>query len=352
MIAAFDPPTFDRQRDDTVAHEMVGSAECLDHLRRQMEVVSRRNCTVLIHGESGTGKQLVARGIHANSARAAGPFITVDCTTLPETLFESQLFGHARGAFTGAEQSTLGLFRAADGGTLFLDEIGELPLPVQAKLLRCIQEREVLPLGAVTPVRVDVRIIAATHCNLRDMLARGEFREDLFYRLNVVSLEVAPLRERRGDIVSLARNFLAEHVTQFRESPKEFTPDAEAALQQYTWPGNVRELRNVTEHAHVFCSGDRIRSADLPKFVLSAAGDHRSNGTSRAHAASRSNETTYHEDIVPLHQAKRSLLERALCATKGNQTSAARILGIERHRLARMIQRHALQPFMRSVRCE
>src|SRR5262245_47953504 len=203
---------------------LIGNSDAMQRLRRLIEALGGRDCTVLIQGESGTGKELAAREIHQRSARRAGPFVPVDCTTLRDTLFESQLFGHVRGAFTGADKPTLGFFRSADLGTLFLDEIGELPLHIQAKLLRCIQEGEVVPLGAVTPIKVNVRIIAATHRELAAMVREGTFRADLYYRLNVASLNVPPLRMRKEDIALLTRHTLDDLARIYQEPGKTLAP--------------------------------------------------------------------------------------------------------------------------------
>lgn len=313
--------------------ELVGRDAGLERLRAQIRAVSDRNSTVLICGESGTGKELVARQIHAASRRAAGPFVTVDCTTLRDTLFESQLFGHVKGAFTGAEQSTLGLYRAAAGGTLFVDEIGELEPHIQGKLLRCMQDNAVVPLGGVTPVPVDVRIIVATHRDLKQMVRLGTFREDLYFRLNVVRLDVAPLRTRRGDILPLAEHFLAQLATLYQEPVKTLAPDAQAALEHYAWPGNVRELRNAIEHAFVFAGGHCIKASGLPK-AIRPVGPIPPNGHQRK--------------IVALEVAERCLIKRALRATNGNKSLAARLLGVERHRFGRLISRHGLEALIGS----
>ncbi len=321
-----------RARNGKHPPQLIGSDARLTELRSTIATVCNRHCIVLIHGESGTGKELVARHIHAAGQRAAGPFITVDCTTLRDTLLESQLFGHVKGSFTGAEHSTLGLFRAADGGTLFLDEIGELAPPVQSKLLRCIQESAVVPLGAVDPIHVDVRIIAATHRDLQEMVRQGTFREDLYYRLNVVRLCTPPLRSRVEDIAPLAERFLAQQAELYAEPTKRLSAAAQAALQVYSWPGNVRELGNVIEHVHVFTAGERVQLDDLPGGLREVAKNRCRNGRI-ANGASR---------VVPLAVVERCMIQRALRATNGNQTRAAELLGLERHRLGRLIRRHGL----------
>jgi DNA-binding NtrC family response regulator len=312
---------------------LVGAGEVMERLRLQIEVAARRSSTVLIHGESGTGKELVARHIHSASSRVGGPFIPVDCTTLQNTLFESQLFGHVRGAFTGADHATLGFFRSADGGTLFLDEIGELQLHVQAKLLRCIQDRQVVPLGGVEPIPVDIRFVAATHRDLKAMVSRGEFRQDLYYRLNVLRLTAPPLRERRSDIGLLADHFLANFSYAYAEPIKTVSLDAVEVMQAYDWPGNVRELANVVEQAHVFSNGLQIQTTDLAAEVQDAF--------------SVQTDPPAHPGQVlgvePLEQAERHLVAKALRVAGGNQARAARMLEIDRRRLYRMVRHYDLQ---------
>lgn len=315
-------------RSKVLPNRLIGGSECVTRLHTQIERVAGRARTVLVQGESGTGKELVAREIHRVSDRGEGRFVPVDCTALPESLFESQLFGHVRGAFTGAAQSTLGLFRAADGGTLFLDEIGELPFTVQAKLLRCIQERAVTPLGRVEPISVDVRIIAATHRDLSDMVGQGLFREDLFYRMNVVALQVPTLRARLDDIPPLAAHFLDELAELCEEPSKQLSTAALIQLGEYTWPGNVRELYNAMEHAHVFCPSETIGPEDLPTAIRREPG--------AGHLPAEAH-------ILSLADAERELIMRALRATNGNQSRASRILQIERHRLHRKIVRYGLK---------
>jgi len=297
------------------------------HLQTVVEAVSRRTCTILIQGETGAGKEVLARHIHATGPRGRGPFVPVDCTGLRDTLFESQLFGHVKGAFTGAGQSTLGFFRAADGGTLFLDEIGELSLQVQAKLLRCIQDRSVVPLGGVEPVPVDVRIIAATHRDLEAMVARGEFRQDLYYRLKVVRIRVPALRERVDDIPILAQHFLERFAESEGRPARRLSAEAAEALQGYGWPGNVRELANAMEQADIFAAGDTITVADLPEELRCSVS--RSSGECRG-------------VVVTLEAAERALISEALRAADGNQSRAAALLDIDRRRLYRKVRRYGL----------
>ena len=245
-----------------VSPSILGHSLSACELRGSIHALAEHDCTVLIQGESGTGKELAAREIHAQSSRRGAPFVPVDCTTLRDTLLESQLFGHVRGAFTGADRSTLGFFRAADGGMLFLDEIGELDPVNQAKLLRCIQEHAVVPLGQVLSVRVNVRVIAATHRDLREMVAAGKFRQDLFYRLHVAHLRVPPLRERRDDIPHIARHTLDELSSLYRrDNAVDISSESMELLCAHDWPGNVRELQNAIEHAAGFRSGRRTDPA-------------------------------------------------------------------------------------------
>ncbi len=317
---------------------LVGVDACWVDLRARMEAIRNRACIVLICGESGTGKELIARSIHCRSQRATGPFIPMDCTTLRDSLVESQLFGHEKGAFTGAAQSTLGLFRAADGGTLFIDEIGELRLDMQAKLLRSIQERAVVPLGGVEPIPIDVRIIAATHRDLGELVRQGSFREDLYYRLNVIRLELPALRDRRDDIIPLAEHFVRQHAAAAGEPNKPLSGASKAVLKGCPWPGNVRELRNAMEHACIFATGQELEVADLPEPMRgrrSASGSNGSGGNG-------------YSQIIPLKEAERRLVRLALIETEGNQTRAAELLDIERHRLARLVRRHGLQTLAKS----
>ena len=318
---------------------LVGDSEPIRRLCSRLEALAKRHCTALMQGESGTGKELAARIIHAQSPRAAGPFVPVDCTTLRDTLFESQLFGHSRGAFTGADRATLGFFRAAENGTLFLDEIGELPLTSQAKLLRCIQEGVVVPLGTTTGIPVNVRVIAATHRDLAVMVERGEFRQDLYYRLNVARLRLPPLRERREDIPLLVSHALADLARLYQEPARQVSAAAMEALMAHRWPGNVRELINAVEHALVFSeSTGPIGVDDLPEEVRGATG---------AETARRTDDDDVTIPLMSLEDAERRLIAAALRASRGNQSRAAQVLAIERHRLHRRIVHHGLTNLVR-----
>lgn len=312
---------------------LIGSSAPIQRLHGQVQVLGQRHCTVLLRGESGTGKELVARLIHTHSSRRHGPFVPVDCTALRDTLLESQLFGHTRGAFTGADRATLGFFRAADKGTLFLDEIGELPLPSQAKLLRSIQEGMVVPLGATQGIAVDVRVITATHRDLSAMVQRGEFRQDLYYRLNVACLRLPPLRDRRDDIPLLVDKCLEDLAVLYQEPARRVTRAAMDALLAFDWPGNVRELMNAIEHAHVFSPGNAdLDVTDLPEEIRLRPG-------AIAPEASRSLRT--------LEAAERDLIAEALRVYHGNQTRVAEALAIERHRLRRRVIYHGLTDLLR-----
>lgn len=311
---------------------MIGHSPAMELLRTRVSAVAPRRCTVLIVGETGTGKELVARHIHAGSPRAREVFVPIDCSTLPQTLFESQMFGHVKGAFTGAQQNTLGFIRSADGGTLFLDEIGEMPLAAQAKLLRCIQERVVVPVGASRAVAVDVRIIAATHRDLGAMVEAGTFRADLYYRLNVAQVRTPPLRDRVGDIPALASHFLDELASLYDEQRKTIGPGLIETLIGHEWKGNIRELGNAIEYAYVFGAGREVLSEDLPPAVTRVT-------------------KTNHEpqaDVMSLAQAERELIVRALRAAEGNQTRASELMGIERHRLKRKIVLYGLETMLQA----
>jgi DNA-binding NtrC family response regulator len=309
---------------------MLGNHPAMRHLLQQAIAAGRRSCPTIIHGESGTGKELLAHQIHLASPRAAAPFVPVDCSALCDTLLESQLFGHVRGAFTGAACNTLGLFRAADGGTLFLDEIGELPLVAQAKLLRCLQEREVMPVGASRAVPVDVCVLCATHRSLSEMVAQGKFRADLYFRLNVVTLRISPLRDRREDIPILVAAFLDEIASAFDEPLRTLSPAAMQSMMDYTWPGNVRELRNVLERACAMTKHSVLSPHDLP-----------------AQLAADKSESLLDEVVRPLMEVEGKAIALALRVAGGNQSVAALALRVERHRLRRLIGRHGLEALIR-----
>ncbi len=310
-------------------YALVGKSDAMSRLGQTIDLIAARSCTVLIHGPSGSGKELVARNIHMQSHRSDSVMVPVDCTTLSDTLFESQLFGHVRGAFTGAERDTLGFIRSADTGTVFLDEIGELPLPAQSKLLRVMQEQQVVPVGGTEAIPVDVRFVAATHRNLEEMVERGDFRADLFFRLNVVQLNVPALSERHDDLQVLIDYRLRRLATAYGEELRHFDNEAIVRLLSYDWPGNVRQLNNAIEHAFVMSTSVEIPAAALPDYVQGTA--------SRA-----STERIFDMGVLPLDDAQRQLVVNALRATGGNQGRAAELLQIERRRMYRFVQKYKI----------
>ena len=301
-------------------------------MRRALDLVRRAapaDSPVLIRGESGTGKELLALAVHAQSPRHSKPLVVVNCSAIPETLLESQLFGHRRGAFTDAREDRVGLFQAAEGGTLFLDEIGDMPFGLQAKLLRVLQQKEVHPLGAQAPVRIDVRIVAATHRDLEQLVEQGRFRQDLYYRLNVIAVHVPPLRERPEDIAPLIAHFLAKHGRRLERPGCTLSTEAMARLRGHSWPGNVRELENVIERALVLGRGQAIDVEDLPEPLVGRSGP-------RVESA---------EEVRMLVDVERDQIIKALRATRGNKTAAARFLGLDRKTLYRKIEAHGIEGF-------
>lgn len=298
---------------------MVGRSESMRALWEMVRTIAPTDATVLITGESGTGKELVAKAVHAASRRARGPFVAVNCAALTESLLASELFGHEKGAFTGADKKHEGHFLKADGGTIFLDEIGEMPLSMQVKLLRVIQEREVLSVGGNKAVPVDVRIIAATNRDLAKEVAAGTFRQDLYYRLNVVTLALPPLRERADDIPLLAQHFMARFADKNNKNIKGFTPGAMDRLVRYAWPGNVRELENVIERASILLLGEHISERELPERFAASQGDALTDAL-----------TT---DCPTLEDVERAVILKTLKRFGGNKTEAAKALGITRKTL-------------------
>ena len=309
---------------------IVGQSQALrDAIDRARKVASTRLTTVLIVGETGTGKELFARGIHYAGPARGEPFVAVNCAAIPEALLESELFGHEKGAFTDARAQKRGLMELAGAGTLFLDEVGELPARLQPKLLRALQERRIRRLGGLEEIGINCRIITAANTSLQDAVARLEFREDLYYRLNVFRVNLPPLRERRPDIETLARHFLHEHARQQSLEPKTLEPDAIEALVHHSWPGNVRELKNVIENAAILSEENCIRAAHLmiqQRTVLPAA----TGSSMRAIQIPPEGKT--------LDEIEREAVALTLSITKGNQSAAARILGISRPTLARKMR--------------
>ena len=308
---------------------LLGRSEAMRELVEMVETVAPTEATVLVSGESGTGKELVARAIQAASTRRDKPFVTINCAALAENLLESELFGHEKGAFTGADRRREGRFVQAHGGTLFLDEIGEMPLSLQAKLLRVLQQGEVQRVGCDETIKVDVRVIAATNRVLADEVAAGRFREDLFYRLNVIGLEVPPLRARREDIPLLASTFLERHAAANRKTIKGFTPQAMDAMLRYGWPGNVRELENAVERAVILSGGEYVAERALPLAVQNAPVPD-ADGEELALGS------------MSLEDVERQAIEATLRATEDNKSEAARRLGITRATLHSKLKKYGL----------
>ncbi len=325
---------------------IVGSSACMAQIRTRIEKVATSMAPVLILGESGTGKELVARAVHECSHRAAGPFVAVNCGAIPENLIEAEFFGARKGAYTGATQDREGYFQAAKGGTLFLDEIGDLPLAMQAKLLRVIQERRVRPLGGVQEEAVDVRLVSATHRDLATLVQDGGFRQDLFYRLNVIGLRTPPLRERREDLPELAYNLLQRICTESGQPAPELTPDALTRLQACDLPGNVRELENLLQRALAMSDGQRLQAEDFGE--LPASGEAATgNSPAPLGAAKDSPPPNGTEAPVPiptdlqsyLDEQERQVLLQALRETDFNRTAAAARLGLNLRQMRYRIQR-------------
>ncbi|HUJ20843.1 MAG TPA: sigma 54-interacting transcriptional regulator [Bryobacteraceae bacterium] len=317
-----------------IEHNMVGESAPMRAVYRFISRVAPTESTALITGESGTGKELVARAIHRNSPRANKPFVAINCAALTETLLESELFGHERGAFTGAVAQKKGKLEVADGGTVFLDEMGELAPALQVKLLRVLQEREFERVGGTRPIRIDVRVIAATNRDLAQSVKTGSFRQDLYYRLNVVCLEMPPLRERRDDIPLLAAYFAARAGERSKRHVRGVSPEARACLLSYDWPGNVRELENAIERSVVLGSSDFILPEDLPEAVLET---ERPAGFAIA---------KYHETVA---DAKKQVILRAVEQAGGNYTEAAKILGVHPNYLHRLIRNMNLKSVLRTA---
>jgi two-component system nitrogen regulation response regulator NtrX len=305
------------------SYAMIGDSVPMRALRQQITFAAPTTGRVLIYGESGTGKELVARALHAQSLRAARPFVEVNCAAIPEELIESELFGHIKGAFTGATQARRGKFEQADGATLFLDEVGDMSLKTQSKVLRALEEQRFEPVGSDTPISVDVRVIAATNKRLEAEIERGTFRADLFYRLNVVPFEIPPLRERLEDIPRLVEHFNREFSEANKRRPKEFTTAAIERMQNYAWPGNVRELRNTVERVIIMHSEARVEADDLP--ILSG----------QAPPASSYNFDSWREAAETY---EREYIQRKLAECDGNITRTAELMGVDRSNLYRRMK--------------
>lgn len=321
------------------AKGVIGHSPQLQEVLDFIPVLAHTDATVLLTGETGTGKDLLAEAIHHASRRASSPFIKVNCGALPESLLESELFGHARGAFTGAHADRPGMFRMAQGGTIFLTEIGDLPLPLQVKLLTVLDDRAFYPLGSSKKVQVDVRVVTGTHRNLKELVAQGKFRQDLFFRLNVLNVHLPPLRERDGDVAFLADHFLRQFAAGQGKTIGGFSAKALARLTAYDYPGNVRELRNILEYAVSVCRGSEIRPEDLPDYlikrqpvprpapVVAAAGEPVLEGPAGA---------------VNWQGAEKGLIMETLLRCKGNRGEAARELGWGRSTLWRKMKQHGI----------
>lgn len=307
-----------RRKDSALGFDyagIIGESPRIQEIFRQLELVAPTEATVLLLGESGTGKELLARAIHRNSPRRDGPFVVVNCAAIPDTLLESDLFGHERGAFTGATSRRPGRFALAHHGTIFLDEIGELPLSTQAKILRVLQFKEIEPLGGTQVQKVDVRIIAATNRSLAEEVKEGRFREDLFYRLNVVAITLPPLRQRLEDIPRLTYHFLTAFAQRNRRPVTKVDPQVLALFQRLPWPGNIRELENIIERAVIFCTGDTLTVAHLPEELQ--------------YWARQTSEPAAGELGEPsLLDLEKELIFRTLAKVNGNRRQAAQILGI------------------------
>jgi len=320
-------------------HLMIGESYGMAKLREQVSMAAPTNGRVLIFGENGTGKELVARNIHTLSRRRSAPFVEVNCAAIPEELIESELFGHVRGAFTGAVADRRGKFELAHGGTIFLDEIGDMSVKTQAKVLRVLQEQVMEAVGGSTRIRVDARVLAATNKDLPSEIRAGRFREDLYFRLNVVPIFVPPLRERVEDVPLLADHFMAMLAREYGRRPKAFEADALQALQRYAWPGNVRELRNLVERLMIMVPNDRVSSRDL--LFLEQGGVPAVFPTASAKPAM----------MAPLHDARdefeKQYILRALAAQQGNMSRTAEVLGVERSNLYRKMRAFGIMPARR-----
>ncbi len=326
---------------ETRIPELLGTAPAMQQVFRGIGRLSRSSVTVLITGESGTGKELVARALHDHSPRSGKPFIALNTSAIPGELLESELFGHERGAFTGADAQRRGRFEQADGGTLFLDEIGDMPAQMQTRLLRVLAEGEFYRVGGQTPIRVDVRVIAATHQNLQDRVARGLFRDDLYHRLNVIRLELPPLRDRAEDIPLLLRHYLRRAARDLGVKPKALARDAEERLSSYRWPGNVRELVNICRRLSVLAPGSEIHLEDLPPEIEAAhesgaQSDWQKALTAWADRQAMSGQGALLEVALPAFE--RILIRAALRRTQGHRQEAARLLGWGRNTLTRKLK--------------
>lgn len=306
--------------------ELIGSSPAMQKLFDQIRKIAPTSANVLITGESGTGKELVARAIHKNSSRKDGPFIAINCAAIPENLLESELFGHAKGAFTDARADRKGLFQQAQGGTMLLDEIGDFPLALQAKLLRAMEQRTVRPVGGDNEIPFDARILTATNRDLEAAVEEGRYREDFYFRINVIQLDLPPLRSRRTDVLLIARSLLSTFAREMNKNVTDFLPSVAERFLNYDWPGNVRELRNVLERAVALTEFERLIVDDLPERIR----DYRQS-TFRI-------DTSNPADLQTLEAVERQYIQRVLESVQGNRTEAARILGVDRKTLYRRLK--------------
>jgi two-component system, NtrC family, response regulator HydG len=329
-----------REREGLPPDGLVGASPPVREVQRMIDAVAYSATTVLITGESGTGKELVARALHGRSPRKSQPFVALNCGALTETLLESELFGHIKGAFTGAQRDQKGLFDAADGGTIFLDEIGDIPLSTQVRLLRVLQEGEIKRVGSADSVKVDVRVLAATHRDLPKLVKSGRFREDLFYRLNVINIPLPPLRERAEDVPLLAHHFLRRYADRLGKRVKTLTPEALELLCGYRWPGNVRELENAVERAVVLCRGDAVTPADLPPAVTGRTAPlvrEVPSGGEEQHWLTQSYATAKEQ---ALRRFEKSYVEALMKACDNNISAAARKAGMDRSNFKRVLRKY------------
>ncbi|WP_242392009.1 sigma-54-dependent transcriptional regulator [Anaeromyxobacter oryzisoli] len=332
-----------RYRDVALPETLIGRSAAMVEVYKEIGRVARTEMTVLLMGESGTGKELVARAVHANSTRSRGPFVTVNMAAIPRDLIESELYGHEKGSFTGAVERRPGKFELASGGTLFLDEIGEMPIELQAKLLRVLQEREVDRVGGSRPLPVDVRIVAATNADLARSVEEGRFRRDLYYRLAVVPIRLPPLREREGDVVLLARHFIAKYGEQLKGRAVALAKDAEPVLLSHAWPGNVRELQNVLQRALLKVAGQRIGASDLIGLLPAATTQERGvRGLVESVLDAAAPEHGRYQ--AALAAVEGPLIAAALARTKGNQLRAAELLGMNRNTLRERMRALGMKP--------
>jgi DNA-binding NtrC family response regulator len=328
--------------------KLLGDSREMQRLYQRILQVAPTDSTVLISGESGTGKELVARAIHGHSPRRAQPFVAIDCTALAENLLESELFGHVKGSFTGATQTKCGLFEVAEGGTLFLDEVGNISLATQAKLLRVLQERVVTPIGGTKPIPIDIRLVAATNANLRDMVNRGAFRDDLFFRLNIIPIELPPLRERKGDLMLLAGQFLKRFAEENGKEIRGFSPDVIEQLERYHFPGNVRELENLIERAVVLSHSDLLQRQDLemPGYDQELSANEDNAVPIDVIQLKERKRLLREEAVVPL---ERAFLLSALERNDWNITRAAEEVGMLRPNFQAMLKKQGISSRTRSM---